>query len=711
MQSSPKKKTIEDLNRLYNESEQINQGLFAEQRTNVLLNIGEHYNKKGSKFWSRIRDARNLTEEQKIRITRNHIQKIVKIYINNITAQAPGVLPVPKNEKELQDIKAAQLNKAVWQDAIDRHVLKAQTYLDALDFITIGEVACKIFWDPDAGKFLGYEQAVDEMGQPMLDEEGQPASSGKPVFEGDFVFERIYGFNLLQPREAKTMQDAHCLIIRKMVDLEELKRKVGDDPEKLKLVQASEDKTMLVFDGILGGYKNEKNQCMLREFYYKPGPEHPMGYFYIATQEGVLFEGELPFGVYPIIYEGFDVAQTTPRHFSPIKVAKPYQVEINRAASNIVETQITTGQDKLLLQTGTKLSQGATLPGIRAIHFTGMKPESMPGRTGDQYLPYIDSIVQEMYNVLNLEEDSKEKNKQADPFAMLFFSIKDKKKYSVYTDKFERYQISKCKLYLTLAKQYFDEARLIPAIGANERVNIAEFKATTELAYQIKLQPMVDDAETMFGKQLVMNQVIQYTGNQLGKEDIGRIIRNMPFGNADESFSDLTIDYDTATNMILALDRGEMPEIQPYDNIDYMLKRITSRMRSSDFRYLTPQIQDAYKQITMQYQQSKADQLQKLQEAEAGFIPSGGAKIKADYYVAAPNNPAKVERATLPAEAVDWLIKRLAEQGTSQESLQKQSQGVQVEVADKILAQHGQGPLPPATQPIPSPTVSTQANA
>ncbi|MFA9263200.1 MAG: hypothetical protein ACEQSB_07765, partial [Undibacterium sp.] len=67
---SPKKKTIDDLNRLYNESEQINQGLFAEQRTNVLLNIGEHYNKKGSMFWSRIRDARNLTEEQKIRITR-----------------------------------------------------------------------------------------------------------------------------------------------------------------------------------------------------------------------------------------------------------------------------------------------------------------------------------------------------------------------------------------------------------------------------------------------------------------------------------------------------------------------------------------------------------------------------------------------------------------------------------------------------------------
>jgi hypothetical protein len=678
-----KKLTIEQLNKLYSDSEAVDQDLFSEQRTNILLNLGNHYSKRGSKYWSRIREAKNLSEEQKVRITRNHIQKVVKSYVNNITSHAPGVLPVPKNEKENGDIKAAQLNNSVWQDICERFGMKDQIQEDAQDFSSIGEVAMKIFWDENAGRFLGWEPEVDEQGQVIIGEDGEPVNSGKPRFAGDFIFERIYGFNLLRAKEAKNMKTNELWIIRKMADVEEMRAKLPKDDPRQKFLEASSDKTYVIFDAQNGSMSKEtKDQLLIKEFFFKPCYKYPNGYFYICTESGILFDGELPGGEWPIIYSGFDTAQTSPRAYSIIKQIRPLQVEINRAGSKMVEHQITMGDDKLLHQAGAKISSGATLPGIRGVQYTGIKPEVLAGRTGDQYLPYISSVITELYNLANVKEDAEEKLMQgADPLGMLFMSMRDKKRFSTYAEKFERYQAEKCGLCLRLAKMYYDEEMLIPAIGKKELVNIKEFKNTTPLSYEIKLKARNNDAEEMFGRQVVMNHALQYVGNQLGKEDIGRIIRNMPFGNMDESFSDMTIDYDMAQNMILALDRGEQPSISPYDSHQYMIKRLVHRVRQADFSTLDPMIQQNYQDTIKIYEMHEVEQQQKIAEAQAGFIPAGGAKVKCDYYVEDSTNPNKVSRATIPAEAIDWLIRRLAEQGSSQAMMKTQTQGAVAEMA------------------------------
>jgi hypothetical protein len=116
-----------------------------------------------------------------------------------------------------------------------------------------------------------------------------------------------------------------------------------------------------------------------------------------------------------------------------------------------------------------------------------------------------------------------------------------------------------------------------------------------------------------------------------------------------------------------------------------------------------------YMQIIDQIEQVEADQQAKIMEAQKGFIPSGGAKIKMDYYVASPGNPNKVERATVPAEAADWLIQRLAEQGSSQEALRNQSMGVIADISQKITGPPAYTEAPQQTQQIPPPMVSQQA--
>ena len=675
-----------ELVRLYKEGESADNHLYAEQRSNLLLVAGSHYARKGSRFWNRVRDDARLTEEQKIRLTINHIQRICKIYENNIISYAPGVCPVPKNQNELQDQKAAELNKAVWQDIKDRHRFNDKVREIVQDFIRVGEVAHKIYWDDTKGKINGYEPMVDEMGQPVVDEAGQPVmDQTKPVFTGDFVFERIFGFNLFRASEAKSMDESWFVGLRKMVNIDDLRARVGNDEEKQKLIQESKDETYIVFDSNGSGYDKAKNQCLLLEMYIRPSIKFPNGYYYIYTMQGVLWEGELPFGIFPIIYTGMDEIPTSPRSYSFIKQLRPIQGEINRAISQTATHQVTLGDDKLAVQAGTKIANGGLQPGVRVLSYSGQAPVVIPGRTGDQYMPYIEKMVDQFYVIANLQEELQEKNGNMDPYTMLFSSIQQKKKYSIYTSKIEQYLIDLCSKTLELAKNYYTDANLIPAIGRAEIINIAEFKNTSPLFYAIKLEPGTEDMETRLGKQLTFNQILQYVGSNLDAKDIGKIIRTSPYANNELASEDLTMDFDAGTNMILALDRGQMMEPSMYDDKKYLIKRLTNRTRKADYRFLAPQIQQMYEQVIQQLIDLDSQEQQAIKDAAQGFIPMSGMAVVCDIYVPDPNNSSKTMRARVPYDSLTWLLKRLEEQGANQAAIMQQQQAVVAQAAQTLM--------------------------
>lgn len=684
---------VNDLNKLYHDSETSDRKVFSDMRSNILLVAGDHYARKNQNYWNRLRENKYLSQEQKVRLTKNHVQRITKNYVNNIISHSPGVAILPNNEKETADRKAAELNNSVWEDAKKTYKLKDHILKWATDYIEMGECAVKIFWNPDKGEFKGYQPVVDPMtGQPVIDPQtGQPVQDpNNPIFAGEFEFERIFAFNLLRAKGADSLEESPFLAVRKMVPVNKVKGWVRNDKDKAKKITASSDQTFYVFEAAKNGYDKSKDHALVVEWYFRPCRKYPRGYYYIATREVILFEGELPFGIWPIRTCGFDEIQTSPRHRSIIKQLRPYQIEINRAASKIAEHQVTLGDDKLLVQSGTKITDGVNLPGVRSLQYTGRDPVILQGRSGEQYVNYMSSQIEEMYAVANMREDiesTPSSQHSNDPFGQLFKSLRDKKKFAIYAEKFERFLMEVCDLYLNLARFYYEEDRLIPMVGKNEWVNVSEFKNTTPLTYQIKLEPRTDDINTMMGKHLVMSQILQYSGSSLEREDIGKIIRNMPFANADESFGDLTVDYDSGTNMILALDRGEQYEPNFYDNHKYMLKRLLHRVRMPDFKLLDPQIQQYYQQTIQVYEQMEVRQQELLLAAQNEFIPTGGAMVKVDYYVPKPGDPTKSERALLPAEAVDWLIKRMADQGSAQEQLKGMSQGGLQDMAQQLLAQ------------------------
>lgn len=688
---------IDQLNELYRDAETYHDDLFSEQRSNVQLVAGNHYSKRSHRFFDSLRERNRLTQHQRIRLTQNHIQKITKTYVNNILQHSPGVTVNPKNKEEIQDQKSAEIHRSVWEDAKYRHRFDKQTYLYAKDFVDVGEVVVKVFFDKNIGTFVGYEPETDEKGDPVL-ENGEPV--GKPVFTGDLVYERVMGFNLLSDPDARSWETTRWNCIRKMVSIRDLRAQFKDQPDKLKFIQKSHRETYMLFDGHNGGYRNSKGLTMVREYYFRPDARYPNGYYYYTTEHGILFEGELPLGVYPILYAGFDDAATSARSFSIIKQLRGYQAEINRAASKIVEHHNTLGDDKLIVQAGSSITPGGTAHGVKAVKVSGAPPQILAGRDGSQFAGYLQTTIDQMYFVANVQDDKLEKQQaNLDNYAMLFRSMKDKKRFMIYAEKFERFLKEICEATIRLAKGHYRDEMFIQTVGRKERVNIAEFRSLNDLDFEIKIQPRGEDVESMLGQQITMNHFLQFAGSQLSPRDIGLTLKNMPFVNNKEIFSDLTIDYENAQNLILALDRGEQPEPQKFDDHEYMVRRLSHRMKQPDFRFMSDDVKQLYAQYLQIYEQFLVEQQQAAAQANSGLIPSGGFLVGVDVRVPDPSVPSGSRRAKIPVEALNWLLQKLETQGTTQSQIAEQDPEVQADVGRAVtsnaltLDQQGSGNL------------------
>lgn len=690
--------TIEELNKSYEAGTQADDELYAEQRSNLLLVSGQHYSKKSTTFFNNVRNSARINESQKLRLTKNHIHKISMYYQNSILAKAPGVTVAPQNDLEMQDRKQAQLNLAVWQWGKERYKLKERTRELANHYVDIGEVCSFIYFDPNIGEFKGYNQKIDPATeQPMVDDQGQMVpDEDRPEFSGDFVFKTIPGFNIFRCPTAKTMKSSAYVGFREMIDVKELKNAYAGDEEKLKKVGDGDQDEFVVFDANKSRYQSENNQILLRYHFYRKCKQYPNGYFYVSTKLGILEHGELPFGVFPIAYEGFNEFATNPRAYSIIKIARPYQAEINRASSQAATHQITVGDDKIIYQGGTKLAPGALLPGVRGITYQGAAPQILPGRDGGQFLPYIQNQISEMYTACMLEEISAENQAgQVDPYALLMRTASQQQRFSRYTEKFESFQKQECEIFLELAKKYLPDDTFIVAVGKSEQINLEEFRSTKPLSYQIKVEVSNETIETRVGKQLAINQVLQYVGGQMDPKQIGLLLKEMPFLNNKTLTNKMSIDYDNVENDMLQMERAKPPFVGPYADNKIYIDAITHRMKQADFSTLSPEVQNLYHQYLDTQEDEMARKAKEIQAAKDGFIPTGGSLITLSMQVSDPSTASGTRQVRLPYEAVNWLMQKLEGQGTGIKEIEGMNQGAIAEMAPKLSQGHGpQQPMP-----------------
>lgn len=693
-----KKHNIEALNQHYRDAESCDDEIFSEMRSNLLLVSGNHYSKKTTSFFTRVRQTQRLNETQKLRLTKNHIHKITRHYIQAIAGKVPGVIPAAQNEMDMQDKKAADLNLAVWSDFRHRYNLKEKFNEYIQNFVELGEMCAFIYWDPNEGDVKGYEPLVDEQGQPAMDEMGQMVpDTEKPIFTGAFQFKNIPGFNLLRAPQAKSMKASPYHIVREMVEKEELLGAYGEDESKKRIIGDGDTGEFIVFDTNKKQYRSEESQVLVRYHFFRPCKQYPQGYYYISTERGILEEAEIPFGIYPIIWQGFDTYSTNPRGYSIIKVARPYQAEINRASSQAATHQITVGDDKIIYQGGTKMAPGALLPGVRGITYQGAAPQILPGRDGGQFLPYIESQISEMYSACMLEEINMENESgQIDPYTLLFRSASSKVKFSRYIEKVEAFMKEFCQVTLELAKHYLPDDAFIQAVGKSEAINIQEFRATVPLSYQIKVEEQSADISDRLGQQLALNHLIQYAGQQMDAKQLALLAKEMPYLKNTQIVKRLTVEYDNAENDMLQIERGQMPFVGPYADNKIYIDAVTHRMKQADFQMLPPNVKQIYDQYLGIHEDQQAQKMQAQQAAKDGFIPTGGSLITVQMSLPDPQSSSGAKQVRLPYEAIMYLIKKLEAQGATLDDLERMNDGVVLDMMNRMGQQQApQGQLPP----------------
>lgn len=654
------------------------QSHFAEIRTNIRLNAGFHYKNQGR--FNFIRGSK-VSQDRKIRATKNHTQRIVKKIASSIMDASAGTGIYPKNQSEHADAKSAELNASVWDDIKSQNGYRSFVRQVIMDYVIAGEVFTFTGFNPSMGAILGFDYEKDE--------EGNRVGEGIPRFKGKVDLRRVPAYNVLTDPSAMTYPRTRWNIIRDVHDTEELKARYANDEEKLSYIDEAKA-TFQVFDGLSGNYSEMKDQTLIYEIYYRPCAKYPSGHFYFFTNAGILEEGELGISdetslEYPIQFAGFDETYTSCRAYSVIKTIKPYQMEINRVASAAIMESITLGYTTILSQAGSKVATNSIGNGLRHATYTGSKPDIVDGRNGQQYIEYINQQIDEMYLIANVRDHEKEvfnPSNSNDAFAGLFRAIKDKKKFSYYSEKIEDLLIEINKAALGAARTYYNEEMIIPLIGKDEQINIDEFKNTSPLKHVIKIEPRSEDHESLMGKTLMINQLLQYAGRQLTQEQLGVLAKNLPFLNEDMILDDLTANHDVATNIILALDRNKLPAFSEHMDHAYILRKLTARMLKGDFQFLPDEVKEKYAFRKQQHQEILVKQQQDAQRASSGFIPSGGGLVGVDFYI--NQDGAKQKRARIPFESVQWLVDKLKSQGTDISKIENLSLGDKADIGRAI---------------------------
>lgn len=647
-------KRLTELNNLYRDADSADKSLFAEQRSNIHLYLGNHYKNKNNHLRDYFRDLKSVPTEKKLRLTKNHIGVICDRLINyTITGHSPDVVIQEKHKMEVQDRQAAKVATAVWNNVKNQNNYPELIDDLAFDFIVGGEFAAFVSFDPNKGQIVD-QHVEDEFGNVVEIKKG---------FTGETSIERWETYNLLRDPQAKTWNESSFYIYRKMMDVATLKKQFKDDPEIVEKITKSAEETYQIFDEQKGTYSlSGKDKVLTKFILYRPSEEFPEGHYINFTSDVILSEGSLN-GIWPLVYRGYTKA-ASPRAHSIIKRLRPCQAEVNRIASCMAESQLNF-KDRLIIQNGSKISNGGNIAGATAIRVSGAAPQIMQGQSGDKYLGVLDAQIKELYSLSNLTLEEEEKIPNTDPNALLFASLKHKKKFSQKSSIFESGLVEIAEVVLETCKMFYHDAHLIEAVDKKDYINIAEFKNISKLCYSVEVKSGSGDVDSVLGQQMAINHALQY-GQNLPPEQVAILVSNMPYLKDSVLAQEITADYRAYEDISAAIERGEELEVSKYENHTYMVKKITNRMKESSFRYLDPYIQSLYQNRLAQHDRFLTEKAEALARAEQGFIPGGGALIPVALYLDEKNASKRVR---LPHDALEWLYKKLYEQGSLRDEM------------------------------------------
>lgn len=343
-------------------------------------------------------------EDWRVKLVDNRIQPIVRTEIAKMTKTRPTFIGVPRTADD-EDIAAARLSERAFEFAWKEHDLLRKLRAALLWSRITGAGFWKVAWDK--GKGPGLDVLVNPEGAVVKDGYGAPmkAERLKSLPEGtesQVTSKRVsmgdVEVSLRTPWEIfpdplcgeEGIQSAEWCIEEAVYSQEYVRSRFGEEVDEDSYASAGIVESRMPGETRgAAGYRGVR----LREYWCKPGSEHPRGKRVVWAGEKILVEEENPYPWLPyVMFRGVPV----PGRFWPGSVTEQLispQAELNKAESQIAENAERIGNPPLLKSTSSDFEWHG-LPG-EVIEFQDMgTPGSVPSFLQIPELPgYVQSRV------------------------------------------------------------------------------------------------------------------------------------------------------------------------------------------------------------------------------------------------------------------------------------------------------------------------------
>lgn len=354
--------TLTDLRQRYAEAKAARAEFESDWYLNQAFFEGEQWI-----FWDGYRLARPTLARDRVRVTDNRVQPVIRTEVARLSKYRPVYNCTPRTGDD-DDLTAATLSEQIAEYLWD-HLGMSQRYYQALLWSRVNCAGfIKTVWDSTIGDSA--EVLVNAEGRPILDAQqrpmrpsdgidlaqlatqlGMPADAvrRKRIHRGDIRIVVRSPFEIYPDPLAASFEDLEWLIEETVQSQEYVLQRYGvllepDTPANPGMVQSA-----------LGGRRHGQSTykgVRLFEYWRKPCTAHPNGYRAAWAADRLLERDEHPADPMPYdMLRGIDV----PGRFWPTCLAeqlRPLQVELNLVKSQLAENRNRVGNATLVIPEG-----------------------------------------------------------------------------------------------------------------------------------------------------------------------------------------------------------------------------------------------------------------------------------------------------------------------------------------------------------------------
>ena len=259
------------------------------------------------------------SRRRQVRMTSNLMMSAYRINLSKLSSGNAAISVLP-NSNEQEDVDAARLAQKVWfHIKNDVHWKQLKRRLVGW-VLSCGNGFLLTEWNPNSGEMLSSVkeettevEQVDEMGNPMMNEMGEPIMQAKQQVvgveqyrTGKLSIKTLSPFSVIPIGSGTELDECDSAIVGEWLSLEEIRRQF---PDKGKYVTPEYRDTASTFEKFLDGLVSpttsqinpqgasgepSEKGAVVKRYWQKSTPEFPDGRMIICANNIMLFMGDNP---------------------------------------------------------------------------------------------------------------------------------------------------------------------------------------------------------------------------------------------------------------------------------------------------------------------------------------------------------------------------------------------------------------------------------